>query len=198
MSIFRTTIYRMNRPAGSGNDRNARSGELTRLGGMRSRLAAGQARCTPEEQLFDSLMEQYHYLRYEQPVGEHLKYLVKADGARMTHRKQRHLGAREEAVDGDEQYDGQQANGRFGHRLRNYSSGNSNRIVRQSSTEVTQLRYVCGRTPEFSWERALCFLGGRSVSRAANPGASMPISGKPRPKLVSVPGLDTPGLTGYH
>ena len=80
MSIFRTTIYRMNRPAGSGNDRNARSGELTRLGGMRSRLAAGQARCTPEEQLFDSLMEQYHYLRYEQPVGEHLKYLVKADG----------------------------------------------------------------------------------------------------------------------
>ena len=33
----------------------------------------------PEEALF-SLMEQYHYLGYEQPVGEHLKYLVKADG----------------------------------------------------------------------------------------------------------------------
>ena len=27
-----------------------------------------------------SLMEQYHYLRYEQPVGEHLKYLVWAQG----------------------------------------------------------------------------------------------------------------------
>jgi hypothetical protein len=30
--------------------------------------------------LFNSLMEQYHYLGYEQPIGEHLKYLVKADG----------------------------------------------------------------------------------------------------------------------
>ena len=37
-------------------------------------------RRTPEEPLFNSLMEQYHYLGYEQPVGEHLKYLVKADG----------------------------------------------------------------------------------------------------------------------
>jgi hypothetical protein len=39
-----------------------------------------QVRRTPEEALFNSLMEQYHYLGYEQPVGEHLKYLVKADG----------------------------------------------------------------------------------------------------------------------
>jgi len=37
-----------------------------------------QVRRTPEEPLFNSLMEQYHYLGYEQPVGEHLKYLVKA------------------------------------------------------------------------------------------------------------------------
>ena len=36
-------------------------------------------RRTPEEALFNSLMEQYHYLGYEQPVGEHLKYLVKAE-----------------------------------------------------------------------------------------------------------------------
>jgi hypothetical protein len=36
-----------------------------------------QVRRTPEEPLFNSLMEQYHYLGYEQPVGEHLKYLVK-------------------------------------------------------------------------------------------------------------------------
>jgi hypothetical protein len=35
-----------------------------------------QVRRTPEEALFNSLMEQYHYLGYEQPVGEHLKYLV--------------------------------------------------------------------------------------------------------------------------
>ncbi len=35
---------------------------------------------TPEELLFNSLVEQYHYLGYEQPIGEHLKYLVKANG----------------------------------------------------------------------------------------------------------------------
>jgi len=28
------------------------------------------------EKLFNSLIEQYHYLGYIQPVGEHLKYLV--------------------------------------------------------------------------------------------------------------------------
>jgi hypothetical protein len=35
---------------------------------------------TAEEPLFNSLVEQYHYLGYEQPVGEHLKYLIKAHG----------------------------------------------------------------------------------------------------------------------
>ena len=39
-----------------------------------------QVRRTAEEPLFNSLMEQYHYLHYEQPVGEHVKYLVKAHG----------------------------------------------------------------------------------------------------------------------
>jgi hypothetical protein len=39
-----------------------------------------QVRRTAEERLFNSLIEQYHYLGYEQPVGEHLKYLVKAGG----------------------------------------------------------------------------------------------------------------------
>jgi hypothetical protein len=37
-------------------------------------------RRTADEPLFESLMEQFHYLRYEQPVGEHLKYLVWAQG----------------------------------------------------------------------------------------------------------------------
>jgi hypothetical protein len=37
-----------------------------------------QVRRSPEEALFHSLLEQYHYLGYERPVGEHLKYLVKA------------------------------------------------------------------------------------------------------------------------
>ena len=37
-------------------------------------------RRTADEPLFQSLLEQHHYLRYEQPVGEHLKYLVWAQG----------------------------------------------------------------------------------------------------------------------
>ena len=35
-----------------------------------------QVRRTAQESLFNSLMEEHHYLGYEQPVGEHLKYLV--------------------------------------------------------------------------------------------------------------------------
>ncbi len=35
-------------------------------------------RRSADEPLFNSLMEQHHYLGYEQPVGEHLKYLVLA------------------------------------------------------------------------------------------------------------------------
>lgn len=35
-----------------------------------------QVRRTAEEPLFNSLMESHHYLGYEPPVGEHLKYLV--------------------------------------------------------------------------------------------------------------------------
>jgi hypothetical protein len=39
-----------------------------------------QVRRTADEPLFNSLMESHHYLGYEQPVGEHLKYLVRAHG----------------------------------------------------------------------------------------------------------------------
>lgn len=39
-------------------------------------LVLQQVRKTAEEVLFNSLMEEHHYLGYEQPVGEHLKYLV--------------------------------------------------------------------------------------------------------------------------
>ena len=38
------------------------------------------ARRTIDEPLFNSLMEHYHYLGYEQPVGEHLKYVLWARG----------------------------------------------------------------------------------------------------------------------
>ena len=39
-------------------------------------VAFQQVRRTADEPLFNSLMESHHYLGYEQPVGEHLKYLV--------------------------------------------------------------------------------------------------------------------------
>jgi hypothetical protein len=51
-----------------------------RLAEIRS-LEFRQVRRTPEEPLFNSLIEQYHYLRYKQPVGEHLKFMIYA-GAR--------------------------------------------------------------------------------------------------------------------
>jgi hypothetical protein len=39
-----------------------------------------QVRRTPEEDLVNGLVQQHHYLGYSQPVGEHLKYLVTAQG----------------------------------------------------------------------------------------------------------------------
>jgi hypothetical protein len=39
-----------------------------------------QVRRTADEPIFNSLMESHHYLGYEQPVGEHLKYVVSAQG----------------------------------------------------------------------------------------------------------------------
>ena len=59
-------------------------------------------RRTPEEALFNSLMEQYHYLGYEQPVGEHLKYLVWAQGRPLAclawSSAPRHLGSRDRFI----------------------------------------------------------------------------------------------------
>jgi hypothetical protein len=39
-------------------------------------------RRTEKEPLWNSLLEEHHYLGYEQPVGEHLKYLVLGKGGR--------------------------------------------------------------------------------------------------------------------
>jgi hypothetical protein len=41
-------------------------------------LVIRQVRRTGDEDLFNGLLERYHYLGYTQPVGEHLKYLVYA------------------------------------------------------------------------------------------------------------------------
>ncbi len=61
-----------------------------------------QVRRTGDEPLFNSLMEQYHYLGYEQPVGEHLKYLAWALGRPIAclawSSAPRHLGSRDRYI----------------------------------------------------------------------------------------------------
>jgi hypothetical protein len=61
-----------------------------------------QVRRTTEESLFNSLMEEHHYLGYEQPVGEHLKYLVWAQGRPIAcvawSSAPRHLGSRDRYI----------------------------------------------------------------------------------------------------
>jgi hypothetical protein len=61
-----------------------------------------QVRRTPEEALFNSLLQQHHYLGYVQPVGEHLKYLVHACGRPIAcaawSSAPRHLGSRDRYI----------------------------------------------------------------------------------------------------
>ena len=62
-------------------------------------------RRTADEPLFNSLMEHYHYLGYEQPVGEHLKYLAWAQGRPIAclawSSAPRHLGSRDRYIGWD-------------------------------------------------------------------------------------------------
>jgi hypothetical protein len=61
-----------------------------------------QVRRTPEEKLFGSLLESYHYLAYTQPVGEHLKHLAFARGTPIAclawSSSPRHLGPRDRFI----------------------------------------------------------------------------------------------------
>lgn len=61
-----------------------------------------QVRRTGDEPLFNSLMEEHHYLGYEQPVGEQLKYLVWAQGRPLAclawSSAPRHLGSRDRYI----------------------------------------------------------------------------------------------------
>ena len=70
-------------------------------------LEVRQVRRTPEEALFNSLLAQHHYLGYTQPVGEHLKYLVYAQGRPVAcvawSSAPRHLGSRDRYIGWDKQ-----------------------------------------------------------------------------------------------
>ena len=73
-------------------------GELRDVGALDFQLV----RRTGDEPLFNSLLEQYHYLAYEQPVGENVKYLVWTQGRPIAclawSSAPRHLGARDRYI----------------------------------------------------------------------------------------------------
>ena len=65
-------------------------------------LTFRQVRRTREERVFNGLIEAYHYLGYTQPVGEHLKYMVRS-GERLLaclawSSAPRHLGPRDRFI----------------------------------------------------------------------------------------------------
>lgn len=65
-------------------------------------LEIRQVRRTPEEAMFNALMQQFHYLGYTQPVGEQLKYMVFAQGRPIAcmawSSAARHLGSRDQFI----------------------------------------------------------------------------------------------------
>ncbi len=60
------------KPAWIEVDRSPIGGSIKTLGAVEIR----QVRATPQEQLYNSLIEHHHYLGYCHPVGEQLKYVV--------------------------------------------------------------------------------------------------------------------------
>jgi hypothetical protein len=76
----------------------------TDLDGVRP-LEIRQVRRTSQERLFDSLIEEYHYLGYVRPVGEHLKHLISSRGRAIAcmawSSAPRHLGPRDRFIGWD-------------------------------------------------------------------------------------------------
>ena len=99
-------VGRSSLSAGGGRDKpEAVSVEQTPLSMSLAELGPleiRQVRRTPEEALFNSLLQQHHYLGYSQPVGEHLKHLVYARGRPIAcvawSSAPRHLGSRDRFI----------------------------------------------------------------------------------------------------
>ena len=70
-------------------------------------LQIEQVRRTGDERLYNSLIEHHHYLGYEQPVGEHLKYVVWSQERPIAclawSSAPRHLGCRDRFIGWDKQ-----------------------------------------------------------------------------------------------
>ena len=86
------------RPEPVGIDTTAIEGGLRNLQPLEFELV----RRTEKERLWNSLLEEHHYLGYEQPVGEHLKYLVLGQGRPVAclawSSAPRHLGSRDRYI----------------------------------------------------------------------------------------------------
>jgi Domain of unknown function (DUF4338) len=91
-------LARRVRPSAVLIDRTPLEGNLDQI----QPLKFVQVRRSADEPLFNSLMEEHHYLGYEQPVGEHLKYLVWAQGRPIAcvtwSSAPRHIGARDRYI----------------------------------------------------------------------------------------------------
>lgn len=91
-------LARRRRPSPVLIDTSPLSGPLSRL----RPLDFQPVRRSGDEPLFNSLIEQHHYLGYEQPVGEHLKYLVWAQERPVAclawSSAPRHLGSRDRFI----------------------------------------------------------------------------------------------------
>jgi uncharacterized protein DUF4338 len=96
--VMRNPLVERSRRAVIEVDRQPLQAKLSEIGPLTLR----QVRRTPDEALFNSLLEQYHYLAYAQPVGEHLKYLVWAQGRPIAclswSSAARHLGSRDRFI----------------------------------------------------------------------------------------------------
>ena len=91
-------LARRARPAPALIDMTPIEGPLSEL----RPVELAQVRRTADEGLFNSLMEEHHYLGYEQPVGEHLKYLAIAQGRPIAclawSSAPRHIGSRDRYI----------------------------------------------------------------------------------------------------
>lgn len=100
---MRNPLARRSAPALVSVEAAALQGSLAEIRPLEFR----QVRRTPQEALFNSLIEHHHYLAYTQPVGEHLKYLVFARGRPIAclafSSAPRHLGSRDRFIGWDKQ-----------------------------------------------------------------------------------------------
>jgi hypothetical protein len=91
-------LLKRSEPAAVEVDRRPLQTSLRTLGPLRFE----QVRRTRQEPLFNSLIQQHHYLGYTQPVGEHLKYLVFAQERLVAclawSSAPRHLGPRDRFI----------------------------------------------------------------------------------------------------